>query len=182
MALTTSYALETLIGCPADDDFSDYEGEDFDPRVYLTEIEQQLTEEMERERLIRERMNELAKVKPLNFSPPPVSEVECSICCFPFDEDKFTLSCNHAFCTDCLRHYCKVQISERPTCLHIRHLVKRETERVMSVHRENKVGLLCPNFGCKAVIEDNTIRTKAFPPRRHLTCRLISRRQYVQQV
>lgn len=152
MSVSTAYLLECLLG---------WEGDESEDEEFFLEEDDEYYPDTPKRNL----KSDFPRAPPIAFSPPPLSDSECSICCFPFDTNKLTLLCSHSFCKDCLSLYCKSKISERPLLHHSRVRIEKEHSNVgtaIVARRENLVGVLCPIIGCGEVIHDLLIRTFLF--------------------
>jgi len=90
----------------------------------------------------------------------PHDDSECSICFCEIDEIACQLVCGHRFCRACLAQYLSLTISEAPLLYHKRSFYRRD-DIALSVCQRELVGVPCPQFACRGVIEAGKIRALA---------------------
>jgi ariadne-1 len=89
-----------------------------------------------------------------------VNENECSICYCEFDDVVVKLDCGHEFCSGCVSSYLRVKIAENPRFRHQKSIVTREGIAVV-VKILDLVGVKCPHFNCREIIDNIKIRSIA---------------------
>jgi len=89
-----------------------------------------------------------------------VNDNECSICYCEFDSVVVKLDCGHQFCASCVSSYLRVKIAENPRFRHQKSIVSREGIAVV-VKILQLVGVKCPHFNCREIIDNVKIRSIA---------------------
>jgi len=83
---------------------------------------------------------------------------QCSICFCEFDDVVAELACGHHFCVACVAQYLKVTIATAPRLFHKRSFVRSPDGFAISIRQVDLVGVPCPHFNCRGVIETPKIQ------------------------
>jgi ariadne-1 len=143
---------ETFINPIEDDEYPNLS----DESLYDLMFEPIIEEEKEPQKSVPNLENIFTSLKKATL----INENECSICFCEFDELVVELECGHQFCARCVSSYLRVKISENPRLRHQKSIVSREGIAVV-VKIIELVGVKCPHFNCREIIDNIKIRSIA---------------------